>query len=180
MGRRRKKERRRRKKERRSRRRGHARGGERRRLQTLREEARIAEATLAEATLEAEWVRLCAADGRVERAANERKRETREGDYAHDSEECESRSGMEWCKGQSLVSISPFSGDWTTTTPLVGRYGRGDVALAADVVAGPPAVVATAREVNVIDGPCPLRERRRGAGGRRRRRPSCHRRRRRP
>ena len=47
------------------------------------------------------------------------------------------------------------------------------MALAADVVAGPPAVVATAREVDVIDGPCPLRERRRGAGGRRRRRPSA-------
>ena len=41
-------------------------------------------------------MRLCTADGRDELAANERKRETRERDYAHDSEECESRSGTEW------------------------------------------------------------------------------------
>ena len=54
------------------------------------------------------------------------------------------------------------------------------MALAADVVAGPPAVVVAADldadlDAGVVDGPHPLQERRRGVRGQQRRRPSCRR-----
>ena len=49
------------------------------------------EGALEKAALEAEWARLCAVEGRVDLAADERERETRERDSAYKAEERVSR-----------------------------------------------------------------------------------------
>ena len=69
---------------------------------------------------------------------------------------------------QALLPSSPTLR--LTSSTALAPFGRGAVAMPADVVAGPSAVVATL-EADVVNGPRPLREKRRGADGRRRCRP---------
>ena len=65
---------------------------------------------------------------------------------------------------QALLPSSPTLRP--TSSTALAPSGRGAVALAADVVAIPPAVVpAAALDAHVFDGLHPLRKRRRGSGG---------------
>ena len=72
------------------------------------------EGALEKVALKAEWARLCAVEGRVDLAVDERERETRKRDSAYEAEE----------RGSRLVALLVVADDEQTARELAASRAR--------------------------------------------------------